>query len=77
MPSANEAVALAVLETMRRSVVLSKIRAFKQVVTDGVNGYLVPVGDVKALAAAIVDAWEHCEPLGATAIETRAGRRCG
>jgi hypothetical protein len=41
-----------------------QIRAFKQVVTAGVNGRLIPVGDVKALAAAIVDAWENCESLG-------------
>jgi len=32
---------------LRRGVVLSKIRAFEQVVTEGVNGRLVPVGDVK------------------------------
>jgi glycosyltransferase involved in cell wall biosynthesis len=72
MPSANEAVALAVLEAMAcgAAVVLSKIRAFEQVVTDGVNGRLVPVGDVKRLAAGIIDAWEYRESLGRTASET-------
>jgi glycosyltransferase involved in cell wall biosynthesis len=72
MPSANEAVALAVLEAMAcgAAVVLSRIRAFEQLVTNGVNGRLVAVGDVKGLAAGIVDAWEHREPLGRAASET-------
>jgi hypothetical protein len=30
----------------------------------------VAVGDVKGLAAGIVDAWEHREPLGRAASET-------
>src|SRR5712692_9345837 len=48
MPSANEAVALAALEAMAcgAAVVLSKIRAFEQLVTHGVDGLLFPVGDV-------------------------------
>jgi glycosyltransferase involved in cell wall biosynthesis len=72
MPSDNEAVALAVLEAMAcgAAVVLSRIRAFKQLVDDGVNGRLVTVGDVKGLAAGIVDAWEHREQLGRAASET-------
>jgi len=72
MPSANEAVALAVLEAMAcgAAVVLSKIRAFEQVVTEGVNGRLVPVGNVSGLAAGIIDAWESRESLGQAAAET-------
>ncbi len=72
MPSANEAVALAVLEAMAcgAAVVLSRIRAFEQLVTDGANGRLVPVGDVKGLAAGILDAWEQRERLGQAATET-------
>jgi glycosyltransferase involved in cell wall biosynthesis len=72
MPSANEAVALAVLEAMAcgAAVVLSQIRAFEQLVTDGINGRLVPVGDVKGLAAGIIDAWEHRESLGRAASDT-------
>jgi glycosyltransferase involved in cell wall biosynthesis len=72
MPSDNDAVALAALEAMAcgATVVLSRIRAFEQLVTDGVNGRLVPVGDVKSLAAAIVDAWEHRESFGRAASET-------
>jgi glycosyltransferase involved in cell wall biosynthesis len=72
MPSANEAVALAVLEAMAcgAAVVLSRIRAFEQLVTHGVDGLLFPVGDVKALAAAILDAWNSRQSLGRAAIET-------
>jgi glycosyltransferase involved in cell wall biosynthesis len=72
MPSANEAVALAVLEAMAcgAAVVLSQIRAFEQLVTDGVNGRLVHVGDVKGLAAGIIDAWEHRQSFGRAAVDT-------
>jgi len=69
MPSANEAVALAALEAMAcgAAVVLSRIRAFEQIVSDGVEGRLAPVGDVKALAGAILDAWSRRDALGAAA----------
>jgi glycosyltransferase involved in cell wall biosynthesis len=72
MPSANEAVALAVLEAMAcgAAVVLSRIRAFEQLVTDGENGRLVEVGDVKGLAAAIADAWVHRNSFGRAASDT-------
>jgi glycosyltransferase involved in cell wall biosynthesis len=76
MPSANEAVALAVLEAMAcgAPVVLSRIRAFEQLVTDGANGRLFSVGDIKGLAAGILDAWEHREMLGAAGRETVRSR---
>ena len=72
MPSANEAVALAALEAMAcgAAVVLSRIRAFEQLVVDGLNGRLVMVGDVKGLAAGLVNAWEHRESLGHAAWDT-------
>jgi len=72
MPSAHEAVALAALEAMAcgAAVVLSQIRAFETLVTDGINGRLVPVGNPKALAAGIVEAWEKREPLGRAASDT-------
>jgi glycosyltransferase involved in cell wall biosynthesis len=72
MPSANEAVALAVLEAMAcgAAVVLSRIRAFEQLIADGANGRLVSVGDIRGLAAGILDAWEHRELLGGAATET-------
>ena len=72
MPSANEAVAIAALEAMGcgASVVLSRIRAFEQLVEDGVNGRLVPVGDVDGLASAILNAWEFREARGRAAADT-------
>jgi glycosyltransferase involved in cell wall biosynthesis len=72
MPSANEGLAVAALEAMACSaaVVLSKIRAFEQLVVDGVNGRLVPVGDVHALAAGIQDAWQNRASFGEAARET-------
>lgn len=70
MPSANEAVALAALEAMAcgASVVLSRIRAFEDLVTDGASGRLVPVGDPAALAHGILDAWEHRQTRGEAAV---------
>lgn len=72
MPSQNEAVALAALEAMGcgAPVVLSRIPAFMQLVQDGVNGRTVPVGDVKALKAAILDAWDRRDTFGMKAVET-------
>ncbi len=72
MPSANEGLAMAALEAMAcgAAVVLSRIRAFEPLVTDGINGRLVSVGDVKGLAAGIINAWEHRESLGQAAFET-------
>jgi glycosyltransferase involved in cell wall biosynthesis len=76
MPSANEAVALAALEAMAcgAPVVLSQIRAFQQLVSDHVNGRLVPVGDVGALAEGILEAWECCDSFGSAAVETVRAR---
>ncbi len=72
MPSDNEGFAIAALEAMAcgASVVFSQIRAFEQLISEGVNGLLVPVGDVKGLAAAILKAWEHREALGQAAADT-------
>jgi glycosyltransferase involved in cell wall biosynthesis len=72
MPSANEGLAVAALEAMAcgAAVVFSKIRGFEPLVTDGANGRLVSVGDVKALSKAILDAWEHREALGQAASKT-------
>jgi glycosyltransferase involved in cell wall biosynthesis len=72
MPSSNEAVAIAALEAMGcgAAVVLSRIRAFECLVQDGVDGRLVAVGDPKALAAGILDAWERRQELGMAAVNT-------
>lgn len=72
MPSHNEAVALAALEAMAcgAAVVFTRIRGFEGLVTDGFNGRLVSVGDVKGLAAAIIDAWENRDAFGKAASDT-------
>jgi glycosyltransferase involved in cell wall biosynthesis len=72
MPSFNEAVALAALEAMAcgAAVVFTRIRGFEGLVTDGFNGRLVSVGDVKGLAAAIIDAWENRDAFGKAASDT-------
>ena len=72
MPSAHEAVALAALEAMAcgAAVVLSRIPPFEDLITDGVNGRLAPVGEIAALATCIIDAWERREPLGSAAHNT-------
>ncbi|MDB5508237.1 MAG: glycosyltransferase family 1 protein [Hyphomicrobiales bacterium] len=72
MPSDNEAVAIAALEAMAcgAPVVLSRIPTFEELVTDGVNGCLAPVGDVDALAAAITNAWTSGPRLGSAAEAT-------
>ena len=76
MPSANEGVCLALLEAMAcgAAVVASRIRAFTPLVTNGVNGQLVPVGDPKALAEAINLAWQNHAALGQAAVETVKAR---
>jgi glycosyltransferase involved in cell wall biosynthesis len=70
MPSSNEAMCLAVLEAMScgAAVVASRIRSFESLITDGVNGRLFSVGDVRGLAKAIEVAWTERETLGSVAV---------
>jgi glycosyltransferase involved in cell wall biosynthesis len=72
MPSSNEAMCLAVLEAMGcgASIVVSRIRAFETLITDGVTGKLFPVGDVPALAKAIEAAWNCRDVFGPAAAAT-------
>jgi len=76
MPSAHEAICLAVLEAMGcgAPVVLSRIRAFESIVTDGVDGRLYPVGDIAALTEAIQQAWLERDKLGTRAVATVSNR---
>lgn len=76
MPSQNEALAIAALEAMSAGtpVVLSRIPSFRQLVDDGVNGRLVPIGDVPAIAEAVLDAFDRHEALGSAAAATIRAR---
>jgi glycosyltransferase involved in cell wall biosynthesis len=55
LPSRSEGCPNVVLESMamRRALVVSDSVGTREVVTDGVNGLMYPVGDVRALAAAL------------------------
>jgi glycosyltransferase involved in cell wall biosynthesis len=72
MPSDNEAVAIAALEAMAcgAAVVLSEIPTFSELVEDGLNGYLAPVGNQEMLAKKILLAWENRDRLGRAALAT-------
>jgi glycosyltransferase involved in cell wall biosynthesis len=71
MPSSNEAVAIAALEAMGcgAPMVLSRIRAFERLVSDGVDGRLAPVGDPAALASAILEAYGKRDVFSPAAVE--------
>jgi glycosyltransferase involved in cell wall biosynthesis len=76
MPSANEAMCLAVLEAMScgAAVVASSIRTFQSLITNNVDGMLFPVGDVEALAQAIDEAWllkDRVGPAAAISVSQR------
>ena len=76
MPSAQEAVALAALEAMAcgAAPVLSQIPSFAELIENGVNGRLVPVADVKGLAASVLEAWKDRDALGRAASSTVQSR---
>lgn len=69
LPSANEGLPLAALEAMScgAAVTVSDIRAFGELVKDGVNGVKVPVGDPKSLAEGILRASELRDRIGSEA----------
>jgi N-acetyl-alpha-D-glucosaminyl L-malate synthase BshA len=57
LPSNLESFGLAALEGMACGVpaVCSKVGGLPEVITDGVEGYLVPAGDVKGMAARVLE----------------------
>lgn len=71
LPSAREGVPTAVLEAMAaaRPVVVTDVGHVRSIVEDGVEGYLVPVGDVPALADRLA------RLLRARAVASQMGRQ--
>ena len=55
LPSRSEGCPNVVLESMamRRALVVSDSAGTREVVTDGINGLVFPIGDVEALASAL------------------------
>jgi glycosyltransferase involved in cell wall biosynthesis len=74
--SSWEAVALVMLEAMSCAapVVATRIPSFVELITDGVDGLLVPVGAAADIAQAIRKAYESQQQLGANARVTVATR---
>lgn len=58
LPSSAENLPIALLEAMSygRPVITTPVGAIPELVTDGAQGWLVPVGDIEALAAALGEA---------------------
>lgn len=79
LPSQAENLPIALLEAMARGrpVIATPVGAIPEMITDGIEGWLTPVGDVSALAAAMTDAArrpEEVERRGRAAWQTVAER---
>jgi glycosyltransferase involved in cell wall biosynthesis len=75
LPSTSEGFPLALLEAMTcgKAVIATRCGGPEELVRDGVNGHLVPVGDVESLAERIVTVLsnaEHAARLKAAAVDT-------
>lgn len=59
LPSYHEGLPIALLEALACGTlaVASSIAPNREIITPGINGWLVPAGDVAALRAALVQAW--------------------
>ena len=79
LPSFSENLPMAVLEGLAHGLVVlsTPVGAIPEVVQDGVNGLLVPVGDASALAAAfrrVLDDSVQAQQMGAAAVATFRAR---
>lgn len=72
LPSEMESFGLAALEGMACGTVpvATRVGGVPEVITDGADGFLCPVGDVEAQAARVLDALSRHEPLAAAARAT-------
>jgi L-malate glycosyltransferase len=81
LPSELESFGLAALEGMACGVppVCSRVGGLPEVIRDGVDGYLVPVGDVRGMAACALDILTHPdrrEEMGRAAREHALAEFC-
>ncbi|MGH3627544.1 MAG: glycosyltransferase, partial [Sciscionella sp.] len=74
LPSRDEGLPTAILEAMAFGLVpvVSPVGSIPEVITDGVNGLLVPVGDHAALGAAVRKLIEDPALLTALGVAARA-----
>ncbi len=65
LPSSSEGISTAILEAMQNNVpvIASDIAGNRELIQDGINGWLVPLGDVDALTNAIIRAYHHPEEI--------------
>ena len=73
MPSEMESFGLAALEAMASSVpaIATRVGGVPELISDGVDGRLFPVGDVEAMAAAAIDLLGHPDELASMAVRAR------
>ena len=73
MPSEQESFGLVALEAMacRVPTIATRVGGVPELIEDGVNGRLFPVGDVEGMAQAAVALLGHAEPYAAMAEEAR------
>ena len=73
MPSEMESFGLAALEAMACSVptIATRVGGVPELITDGVNGMLFPMGDVDAMADAAIDLLRDEKRLSAMALAAR------
>ena len=73
MPSEMESFGLAALEAMACSVptIATQVGGVPELITDGVNGMLFPVGDVEAMSGAAIALLRDEKQLAAMALAAR------
>lgn len=74
LPSSEESFGLAALEAMScgTPVISTRIGGLPEVIEDGREGYLFPVGDVESMAAAAIDLLQDKEKMAKMRAATRA-----
>jgi glycosyltransferase involved in cell wall biosynthesis len=65
LPSSSEGISTVILEAMQNNVpvIASDIAGNRELIQDGISGWLVPLGDAGALTNAIIRAYQHPEEI--------------